>query len=88
MASSSSSAFPATTRYHRWLGWHAPALRRVLTFGVSGLIVILALLPFVPWELAVVGGWDVAAVALLVYALADHPPSGRRRRRAHRRPPG
>ena len=65
MASSSSSEFPATTRYHRWLGWHAPALRRVLTFGLSGLIVILALLPFVPWELAVVGGWDVAAVALL-----------------------
>ena len=65
MASSSSSALPATTRYHRWLGWHAPALRRVLTIGLSGLIVILALLPFLPWELAIVAGWDVAAVAFL-----------------------
>ena len=65
MAPSSSSALPATTRYHRWLGWHAPALRRVLTIGLSGLIVILALLPFVPWELAIVAGWDVAAVAFL-----------------------
>ncbi len=65
MAPSGSSALPATTRYHRWLGWHAPALRRVLTIGLSGLIVILALLPFVPWELAIVAGWDVAAVAFL-----------------------
>ena len=88
MAPSSSSELPATTRYHRWLGWHAPALRRVLTIGVSGLIVILALLPFVPWELAVVAGWDVAAVALLWTIWPIILRADWRRRRAHRRPPG
>jgi hypothetical protein len=32
---------------------------------VHRLIVVLALLPFVGWELAVVGGWDAAALTFL-----------------------
>lgn len=57
---------PATTRYHRWLGWHAPALRRAVNVAVIGLAVTLALWPFVPWELAAIGGWDAAALIFLV----------------------
>ncbi len=65
MAPSSASGIPERTKYHRWLGWHAPALRRVVAVAVIGLAVIAALLPFVSWELAVVGGWDAAALILL-----------------------
>jgi uncharacterized membrane protein len=57
---------PARTRYHRWLGWHAPAMRRALTVLIAGLIVTGALLPFVTWGLAVAGGWDAAALAFLL----------------------
>ena len=57
---------PATTRYHRWLGWHAPALRRAVNVAVIGLAVTLALWPLVPWELAAIGGWDAAALIFLV----------------------
>ena len=30
---------PAPTLYHRWLGWHAPAMRRALTAFTVGVIV-------------------------------------------------
>ena len=60
------TAIPPPTRYHRWMGWHAPALRRTVIVGASGLIVAAALLWFVPWGVAVVTGWDVAALAFLV----------------------
>ena len=59
------SAIPPPTPYHRWLGWHAPAMRRTLIVGASGLIVAVVLLWFVPWGLAAVAGWDVAALAFL-----------------------
>src|SRR4051812_29018351 len=59
------TAIPPPTRYHRWLGWHAPALRRTVIVGASGLIVAAALLWFLPWGVAVVTGWDVAALAFL-----------------------
>ena len=57
---------PAPTLHHRWLGWHAPAMRRALTVFVVGLILTVALLPFATWELAVVGGWDAAALTFLL----------------------
>ena len=60
------TAIPPPTRYHRWLGWHAPAMRRAVMVGTGGLIVAAALLPFVPWAVAVVTGWDVAALAFLL----------------------
>jgi uncharacterized membrane protein len=43
-----------------------PALRRTVIVGASGLIVAAALLWFVPWGVAVVTGWDVAALAFLI----------------------
>ena len=57
---------PPPTLYHRWMGWHAPALRRVAIVASIGLVVAVVLLPMVPRELAVVAGWDAAAVAYLV----------------------
>jgi uncharacterized membrane protein len=60
------TAIPPPTRYHRWLGWHAPALRRTVIVGASGLTVAAALLWFVPWGIAVVTGWDLTALAFLL----------------------
>ena len=57
---------PAPTLYHRWLGWHAPAMRRALTAFIVGLIVAVVLLPFATWGLALVGGWDAAALTVLL----------------------
>jgi uncharacterized membrane protein len=57
---------PAPTLYHRWLGWHAPAMRRALTILIAGLIVAVILLPFTTWGLAVTGGWNAAALAFLL----------------------
>jgi uncharacterized membrane protein len=60
------TAIPPETLYHRWMGWHAPALRRAVIVASIGLIVALALLRFVTWGLAVVGGWDSAALVFLM----------------------
>jgi uncharacterized membrane protein len=57
---------PASTLYHRWLGWHAPAMRRALSVLIAGLIVALVLLAFVTWGLALVAGWDASALAFLL----------------------
>ena len=57
---------PAPTLYHRWLGWHALAMRRALTVLSAGLIVAAVLLPFVTWGLALAGGWDAAALTFLL----------------------
>src|SRR5690242_8835567 len=57
---------PARTPYHRWLGWHAPAMRRAVTVLVAGLVVALALLPFTTWGLTLVAGWDAAAITFLL----------------------
>jgi uncharacterized membrane protein len=54
------------TLYHRWLGLRAPAMRRAITVLFAGLIIGLALLPFARWGLALVGGWDAAALAFLL----------------------
>src|SRR6476659_4043036 len=60
------TGIPAPTLYHRWLGWHAPAMRRAITVLIAGLIVAVVLLPFVTWGLALTGGWDAAALTLLL----------------------
>jgi uncharacterized membrane protein len=60
------SGIPPQTLYHRWLGWHAPALRRAIVVVSIGLIVALVSLRFVTWGLAVVLGWDAAAVTFLL----------------------
>jgi uncharacterized membrane protein len=60
------TGMPPETMYHRALGWHAPALRRAVIVASIGLLVALALLPFMAWELAAVGGWDAAALAFLL----------------------
>ena len=57
---------PRHTLYHRWLGWHALAMRRAVTVLIAGLIVALALAPFVPWGMTLVAGWDAAALTYLV----------------------
>jgi len=59
------SGMPPETLYHRWLGWHALALRRAIIVVSVGVIVALVLLRFVVWELAVLGGWDAAALTFL-----------------------
>ena len=60
------TSMPNLTRYHRWLGWHAPAMRRTVIVGSIGVIVAVVLLWFVPWGMAVVTGWDAAALAFLI----------------------
>ena len=57
---------PPPTRYHRWLGWYAPAMRRAVVVGSIGLTVVVVLAWFVPWGMAVVAGWDAAALSFLV----------------------
>jgi uncharacterized membrane protein len=56
---------PDKNLYHRSLGWHAPALRRAIIVICIGLLVAVVLGRFVTRELAVVGGWDAAALAYL-----------------------
>jgi uncharacterized membrane protein len=60
------TGIPAPTLYHRWLGWHAPAMRRAITVLIAGLIVVVVLLPFVTWGLALAGGWNAAALTFLL----------------------
>jgi hypothetical protein len=57
---------PAHTLYHRWLGWHALAMRRAVTVLIVGLIFAVALLPFATWGMALVAGWDAAALTFLL----------------------
>jgi uncharacterized membrane protein len=60
------TASPPPTLYHRWMGWHAPAMRRAAVVVVIGLIVAMLLLGFLPWGLALVAGWDAAALTFLM----------------------
>jgi uncharacterized membrane protein len=60
------TAIPPPTRYHRWLGWYAPAMRRAAVVSTIGLIVVVVLVWFLPWGMAVVAGWDAAALTFLV----------------------
>lgn len=60
------AGLPSPTLYHRWLGWHAPALRRAAVVTGLGLLTALTLAMVTTWELAAVGGWNATAVAFLV----------------------
>jgi uncharacterized membrane protein len=60
-----SEPMPPKSLYHRWLGWHAPAMRRTVLITALGLVVGNVLGRFFEWELSVVAGWDAAAVAYL-----------------------
>lgn len=60
------TGIPPETLYHRSLGWHAPAMRRAIIVASIALIVAVVFLRFVTWELAVVGGWDAAALTFLI----------------------
>jgi uncharacterized membrane protein len=60
------TAIPPQTLYHRSMGWHAPAMRRAVIVACIGLIVAVVLLWFATWELAVLAGWDAAALAFLL----------------------
>jgi uncharacterized membrane protein len=57
---------PPATRYHRWLGWYAPAMRRAVLVSSVGLLVVVVLVWFLPWGMALVAGWDAAALTLLL----------------------
>jgi uncharacterized membrane protein len=57
---------PAPTMYHRLLGWHAPALRRLFIAAVVGLALAMSLSMVVTWRVAVLSGWDAAALMFLV----------------------
>ncbi|MFI5959461.1 DUF1345 domain-containing protein [Cryptosporangium sp. NPDC051539] len=56
---------PPKTLYHRLFGWHAPALRRAVLAVLVGTLVGAVTGTFVRWELAVVTGWDAAALTYL-----------------------
>ncbi len=66
MKTQTMTGVPGTTLYHRWLGWHAPAMRRAIVVFIAGLIVTVVVLPFVTWGLALVTGWNVTALATLL----------------------
>jgi uncharacterized membrane protein len=60
------TAIPPPTLYHRSMGWHAPAMRRAVIVACIGLIVAVVLLWFATWQLAVLAGWDAAALTFLL----------------------
>jgi hypothetical protein len=60
------NGIPAHPLYHRWLGWRASDLRRALVVFAIGLIVALILLPFAIPAVALIGGWDAAALTFLL----------------------
>jgi uncharacterized membrane protein len=60
------TSMPAPTLYHRWLGWHATDMRRLVTVLAAGLVAGLILIWFMTWALALVGGWDAAALTFLL----------------------
>jgi uncharacterized membrane protein len=57
---------PPRTKYQALLGWHAPRIRRVAIAGAAGVLLALALLPWVDWQLAILLGWDLGAIVFLV----------------------
>jgi len=56
---------PSRTVYNRWLGWHAPELRRLVIAAGAGLIVGLLLALVVRWQVAVLGGWAATGLTFL-----------------------
>lgn len=59
-------ARPTPTVLRRWVGYHAPALRRLSVAGALGVIGAVVAAPFARWEVTVLVGWDTAMLAFLV----------------------
>jgi uncharacterized membrane protein len=55
-----------STMYHRWLGRNASELRRAAVVFVIGVIVAIVLLQVTARGVAVIGGWDAAALTFLL----------------------
>jgi uncharacterized membrane protein len=51
--------------FRRLIGPHSPRIRRVFVDGGCGLVAFAVLVPFIGWQLATLGGWDVAAILFL-----------------------
>jgi uncharacterized membrane protein len=56
---------PQVSMLHRWVGWHAPALRRLMVDALGGLAVAIVLLPFISWAIALIIGWDAFCALFL-----------------------
>jgi uncharacterized membrane protein len=56
---------PAPTAFHRLVGFHAPAVRRLAVAGGIGIAASLLAAPFGRWQVAVLAGWDGAALTFL-----------------------
>jgi uncharacterized membrane protein len=59
------AGMPSPTFYHRWLGWHATALRRAAVMLCVGSLATVGVWRFVNWRVALIIGWNVAALAFL-----------------------
>jgi uncharacterized membrane protein len=55
-----------STMYHRWLGRNAPELRRAAVVFAIGVIVAIVLLQVTIPGVALIGGWDSAALTFLL----------------------
>jgi uncharacterized membrane protein len=56
---------PPVTMYHRLVGWHAPAMRRLAIAASIGMAAGLLLLVVAPWPLALILGWDSCGIIFL-----------------------
>src|SRR5215469_14866354 len=75
-------ATPSTPLYHRWMSAQAPAVRRLAIAAAVLIVVTLAVSPFVTWPVALLIGWNAAALTFLVAVLpsifwADGPRTQR-----------
>lgn len=60
------AGMPSPTFYHRWLGWHARAMRRAVVAACLGTLAAVGLSMITVWQVAVVGGWNVFALVFLI----------------------
>jgi len=51
--------------YHRWLGWHAPDLRRVAVATAVGVVIGATVGIVADWELGMLCAWDATALTFL-----------------------
>jgi uncharacterized membrane protein len=58
-------AVPAKTGYHRWVGWHASAWRRLAVALAAGVVVGGAVWTLTSSVPAALSGWDAAALTFL-----------------------
>src|SRR5262245_43107358 len=52
--------------FHRHMGSHAPAIHRLLYAVAFGVVAGALVVPFQPWQIGVLVGWDVSGALLLV----------------------